>query len=57
MTYTFKLSTPTQPKVVSDTPAVELTVPAGEVTFNVTNPVDEMLTHDFEVCSTPRPAL
>jgi YVTN family beta-propeller protein len=53
--YTFQLSTPTQPKVVSDKPAIELAVPLGEVTFNVTNPVDEILSHDFKVCSAPLP--
>ena len=53
-TFTFTLSTATQPKVVSDTPgAAELTVPAGEVTFNVSDPVDDILSHNFEVCSTP----
>lgn len=54
-TYTFKLSTSTQPKVISDMPAIELTVPAGGVTFNVTNPYSNILSHDFEVCTTPLP--
>ena len=52
-TYAFELSTSTQPKVVSYKPATELTVPAGEVTFDVTNPVSNVLSHTFEVCTTP----
>ena len=55
VTYTFKLASATQPRVVSDRPAVELTVPSGEVTFNVTNPSSNILPHDFEVCTTPLP--
>jgi YVTN family beta-propeller protein len=55
MTYTFELSTTTQPKVVSDEPAIELTVPLGEVTFNVTDPEDNILSYDFKVCSAPLP--
>ena len=54
-TYTFQLSTATQPKVVSDQPAIELNVPLGEVTFNVTNPEDNILSHNFKVCSAPLP--
>jgi YVTN family beta-propeller protein len=53
--YSFEISTPTQPKVVSDEPAIELTVPLGEVTFNVTNPEDDILSHNFKVCSAPLP--
>jgi len=55
MTFTFQLSTATQPKVVSDKPAIELTVPMGEVTFNVTNPEENILSHDFKVCLSPLP--
>lgn len=55
MTFTFKLSTATQPKIVSDEPATELTVPSGEVTFNVSNPEANILSHNFEVCSLPLP--
>jgi hypothetical protein len=55
-TYTFRLSTSTQPKVISDKPgAAELTVPTGEVTFNVTNPYANILSHNFEVCPDPLP--
>jgi YVTN family beta-propeller protein len=54
-TFTFSLSTSAQPKIVSDEPAIELDVPAGEVTFNVTNPEDNILSHDFKVCSAPLP--
>ncbi|HMK96428.1 MAG TPA: hypothetical protein VK425_02715, partial [Acidimicrobiales bacterium] len=53
--FSFELSTATQPKVVSDEPAIELTVPLGEVTFNVTNPEDNILSHNFKVCSAPLP--
>jgi hypothetical protein len=54
-TYTFKFSTPTQPKVVSDMPATELAVPTGEVTFEVTNSSSSIVSHSFEVCTTPLP--
>ena len=54
-TFTFSLSTSAQPKIVSDEPAIELDVPAGLVTFNVTNPEDNILSHDFKVCSAPLP--
>jgi len=53
--YTFTLSTATQPKVVSDMPATELTVPSGQVTFNVTDSPGAILSHTFEVCATPLP--
>ena len=55
MTFSFELSTATQPKVISDEPAIELDVPLGEVTFNVTNPEDNILSHNFKVCSAPLP--
>jgi len=55
MTYTFTLSTATQPKVVSDKPATELTVPTGDVTFNVTDSALAILSHTFEVCTAPLP--
>jgi plastocyanin len=52
MAYTFRLSTPGQRTVVSDSTA-KLTVPVGSVTFNVTNATSAIDPHDFEVCSTP----
>jgi plastocyanin len=58
--YAFKLSTSSQARVVSDEPGVsELTVPAGEVTFDVTTSTTSINPHSFEVCSkplTPAPA-
>jgi plastocyanin len=52
--YAFKLSASTQSRVVSDTPGVaELSLPAGEVTFEVTNSADGINAHSFEVCATP----
>ena len=52
--FTFTLSTATQPKIVSDTPAkAELDVPPGTVTFTVSNPYSNILSHTFEVCTTP----
>ena len=52
--FTFTLSTATQPKIVSDTPAkAELNVPPGTVTFTVSNPYSNILSHTFEVCTTP----
>jgi hypothetical protein len=56
MTYAFTLATATQPRVVSDTPGLaELNVPTGSVTFDVSNPPANILSHNFEVCSTPLP--
>jgi hypothetical protein len=53
-TYTFTLSSSTQPKVVSDTPGVaELNVPPGAVVFDVSNPSSGIVSHTFEVCTTP----
>ena len=52
--FTFTLSTATQPKIVSDTPGkAELDVPPGTVTFTVSNPSSNILSHTFEVCTTP----
>ena len=51
-TYTFRLSTSTQPRVISDLPVTELTIPAGEVTFEVTNSPSAIVSHTFEVCTT-----
>ena len=51
-TFSFTLATPGQTPVASDSP-VKLTVPAGKVIFNVTNPVSGILSHDFKVCSAP----
>jgi hypothetical protein len=52
--FTFTLSTATQPNIVSDTPgAGELNVPPGTVTFTVSNPDSNILSHTFEVCTTP----
>ncbi len=47
--FSFTLSTAGQPKVVSGR-LVRLTVPTGEVTFNVTNPISSILSHNFRVC-------
>lgn len=55
MTFSFRLSTVAQPKVVSDRPAIELTVPTGDVTFNVTDSSGAILSHTFEVCTTRLP--
>jgi hypothetical protein len=55
MAYAFRLSTAAQPKVISDKPATELTVPLGDVTFNVTDAAGGILSHTFEVCTTPLP--
>ena len=57
MTFAFKLWTAAQPKTkfVSDAPVTELTVSPGEVAFNLTNPEANILSHNFEVCSTPLP--
>ena len=56
MTFTFRLSTAAQPDVVSDLPAkAELTVPAGDVTFKVTDSLGAILSHSFQVCMTPLP--
>jgi hypothetical protein len=52
--YAFTMSTSTQPKVVSDTPGVaELNVPPGAVVFDVNNPTSGIVSHTFEVCTTP----
>ena len=52
--FTFTLSTVTQPKIVSDTPAKgELNVPPGTVTFTMSNPITNILSHTFEICTTP----
>jgi hypothetical protein len=55
MAYTFTLSTATQPRVISDKPAVELDVPTGNVSFTITNPSSGILSHNFKVCMTPLP--
>jgi hypothetical protein len=54
-TFTFTLSTASQPKVVSDVAKTELLLPPGEVTFQVSDPVSNILSYDFEVCSSPLP--
>jgi hypothetical protein len=54
-TYTFDLSTATQTNVVSDIPKTELNVPLGDVTFKVTDSLGAILSHTFEVCTTPLP--
>ncbi len=54
-TYTFRLSTAAQPKVVSDIPKTELTVPTGNVTFNVSDSPGAIDSHTFEVCTTALP--
>ncbi len=50
-TYSFTLSAPGQAPVYSYQPP-ELVVPAGEVTFKVTN-AEGIDTHNFGVCATP----
>jgi len=51
-TFAFTLSTSGQTGVSSES-GVKLKVSPGEVTFEVTNPADVILSHDFKVCSTP----
>jgi plastocyanin len=51
--YAFKLSAAGEPAAVSDKPAVQLSLPAGEVTFDVQNPSSGIVPHSFEICSAP----
>jgi hypothetical protein len=50
--YSFTLSTAGQPTVASDS-TTKLSVPAGKVTFKVTNPDSSILSDNFKVCSAP----
>jgi WD40 repeat protein len=48
-TFAFTLSTPTQTAVSFEGP--KLTIPAGEVTFNVSNPESSIVSHTFKLCN------
>ncbi len=51
-TYSFKLSTPGEAAVLSDS-GKKLVLGTGTVLFAVTNPKSSLVSHSFEICPTP----